>query len=463
MSVDFTLRKFFHPLAVAKLRRAFERSQWFTPEQFHHYQEQKLRKLIEHAYATVPYYRDLFRHLHLYANDLRCLKALQNLPVLSKAALRKHFRSLQSTFADSYGAHLIRTSGTSGEPVTFLLDTPSNVLEFVYYWRHWSWAGYKIGLRFAEFASNYFLQNSRYGQEHYLFQRLTGRLLLNSMSISEESVREYVQAIRYHRPLFLKGLASVLHIFAHFVRTLNYDLEFRAIFSTGEMLLPWQRRDIEQTFRCKVYDSYGHMERTVAVSECPAGGFHINPEYGVMELLPLAETEAASLNTGRNSRIKLASVVGTSLHNLSMPLIRYETGDVAEVMADDTPCPCGRHMPRIQRIIGRQQDAIITVDGRVITTLFIVFDKVPGILCGQIIQCEPARLLIRIARTKEYNNRSEMELLNYARQFVGPAMSIDINYVDKHSSFYYPGCKHRAVISCLAHDTRTAAVPAMSF
>jgi phenylacetate-CoA ligase len=228
------------------------------------------------------------------------------------------------------------------------------------------------------------------------------------------------------------------------------------------MLLPRQRRDIEQTFRCKVYDSYGHMERTVAVSECPAGGFHINPEYGVMELIPLTDTEAASLNTERHLRIKSASVVGTGLHNFSMPLIRYETGDVAELMTGASPCQCGRHMPRIRRLNGRQQDAIITPDGRVITTLFIVFDKVPGILSGQIIQCEPARLQIRIARTEEYSNRSEAELLNYVRQFVGPAMSIDIAYVDKHSLFYHRGTKYRAVISYVSCDTRDVAISATS-
>src|SRR3954447_5383090 len=288
MSVNFTIRNFFHPVAIVKLRRAFERSQWFTPEQFDRYQEKQLRRIVEHAHATVPYYRDLFQRLHLRPNDFRSPADLQKLPVLSKTMVRKHFPDLQSTCADSYDAHLVRTSGTSGEPVSFLLDTPSNVLEFVYYWRHWSWAGYRLGLRFAEFASDYFLRNPDRIQEPYLFDRVTGRLLLNSMSVAEERVGEYVRAIRRYRPLFLKGLASVLHVFAHFARALQYDdLEFRAIFSTGEMLLPRQRRDIEQTFRCKVYDSYGHMERTVAVSECLAGGFHINPEYGVMELIPL--------------------------------------------------------------------------------------------------------------------------------------------------------------------------------
>ena len=104
-------------------------------------------------------------------------------------------------------------------------------------------------------------------------------------------------------------------------------------------------------------------------------------------------------------------------------------------------------MPRIRRINGRRQDAIVTPDGGIITTLFLVFDKVPGVLYGQIVQCESARLLIRIAKTEEYCTESERDLLNYVRQFIGPAMSIDLVYVSDRSSAWNRGNKHRAVIS----------------
>jgi phenylacetate-CoA ligase len=453
MSVNFTLNSFFHPIAIAKLRRAFERSQWFTPDQFRDYQEQRLRRILDHAYATVPYYRDLFQRLHLRTSDLRSVADLQKLPILSKAELREHFASLRSSCADSFGAHLVRTSGTSGEPVSFLLDTPANVLEFVYYWRHWSWAGYSLGIRFAEFASDHFLRNPARIQAPYVFQSVTNRLLLNSISLSERMVGEYVRALRRYRPIFLKGLASVLHVFAHFVRSLKCDdLHFQAIFSTGEMLLPRQRQDIEYVFKCKVYDSYGHMERTVAASECPKGGFHINPEYGIFELVPLTETKQTGFDQECDPTIKSGRVVGTGLHNFSMPLIRYDTGDVAEIRTQAGPCQCGRQMPLVRRVNGRRQDAIFTPDGRVITTLFIVFDKVPGVLSGQIIQYELDRLLIRIAKTGAYSTQSEADLLDYVRQFVGPTMSISLMYVRADSATWNSGAKYRAVISHVSSD-----------
>jgi phenylacetate-CoA ligase len=144
-----------------------------------------------------------------------------------------------------------------------------------------------------------------------------------------------------------------------------------------------------------------------------------------------------------------------------MPLVRYDTGDLAELSLEPTSCSCGRYMPRIRRINGRQQDAITTPDGRVITSVFVVFDKIPGVLSGQIIQYEPARLLVRIARTEQYDSRSEARLSHLLTQFVGPQMSIEFAYVDPDSFGFGRGTKYRAVISYVSSET-TAAVPASS-
>jgi phenylacetate-CoA ligase len=110
-------------------------------------------------------------------------------------------------------------------------------------------------------------------------------LLLNSLFFSVDNVAEYAEILRKYRPRFLKGTASALYYFAFFFKQKGIaDIAFEGAFATGEQLMPSQRRLIEEVFHGKVYDSYGHMERTVAISECPHGGFHINPEYGSWSL-----------------------------------------------------------------------------------------------------------------------------------------------------------------------------------
>ena len=49
---------------------------------------------------------------------------------------------------------------------------------------------------------------------------------------------------------------------------------------------------------------------------------------------------------------ELGRVVVTALHNLSMPLIRYDIGDLGEL---GPPCDCGRGLPVLRRVVGRSR------------------------------------------------------------------------------------------------------------
>jgi phenylacetate-CoA ligase len=428
MTIEFKIRDFCYPLAVLRLRAFFERSQWFSQEELVRYQEQRLRTIVAHAYEAVPYYRDVFRRLRLTPADVRTLADLSKIPPLSKATLRAEFPRLQAINKARFRPREVRTSGTSGAPCRLLMDKPANVLEFAYYWRHWSWAGYRLGQRFAELTSDFFLkEESRAGQLVHV-QGWTGRLLLNSLALDPDTVTTFARALRSYRPHFLKGIASALYYFALFCREKGIkDIAFQGIFSTGEVLTALQRRTIEEVFGGQVYDSYGHMERTVAVSECPRSGLHINPEYGILEL---ADRVLLESRPGRGG-VYTAKVIGTSLHNLSMPLLRYEVGDVLEFEEPDPVCACGRAMPRIRRIAGRQEDVVVGSDGRVITTLFVLFDQVPGVAQGQIIQEAVDRLRVRVVRGPGYSARSEAELLRRLRRFVGPDMAVDFEYLSR--------------------------------
>jgi phenylacetate-CoA ligase len=292
--------------------------------------------------------------------------------------------------------------------------------------------GYRLGDRFAELSSYTFLRDESRSRRPFLFQKLAGRLLLNSLALSPGIVSEFARALRAYRPRFLKGTASALSYLAVFFREAGVDdVRFQGVFSTGEVLTARQRRTIEEVLGGKVYDSYGHMERTVAVSECPEGGLHINIEYGILETVERVPLDPQPPGAGVTYT---ARVVGTSLHNFSMPLLRYEVGDLVEVEEPDPSCACGRGLPRIRRVIGREGDAIETPDGKIVTTIFIVFDKVSGVAQGQVIQEALDRLRLRVVRGPGYSARSEEDLLRYVRRFVGPGMAVEIEYLS-HDDF----------------------------
>jgi phenylacetate-CoA ligase len=131
-----------------------------------------------------------------------------------------------------------------------------------------------------------------------------------------------------------------------------------------------------------------------------------------------------------------------------MPLVRYDLGDLVE-RGPDGPCPCGRALPTIGRVFGRSVDAITTPDGRVITAAAIVFNVVPNILRGQLVQEDRARLHARVLPSDSYTDTDERRLAAEITRLVGPSMTVTIERVAGPDAFGGPGEKHRAVVSPL--------------
>ncbi len=416
MGIEFKLKDFFYPLSIIKMGLFLNKSQWYSSAKLKKYQEKRLAQIVNHAYENVPYYTDLFDSLNLKPSDFKSIGDLQKLPLLTKKLLRENFDKLTARNVKKYHPVLYKTSGSTGEQVEFYLDKTANVLEFCYYLRHWSWGGYRLGRRFAELTSDRFLRRENMDKTCH-FSLLTNRLQINSMMISENNVYKIAGCLRKYKPLFLNGLASSLYVLALLFRKNGVsDISFKAVFSQGETLSADYRKEIEDVFSCKTYDSYGHMERTVAICECPQGGYHLNSEYGLAEFIEKEYTK----------KYFTAKIVGTSLHNFAMPLIRYEVNDRVKVSVSEVKCRCGRSLPLIEKINGRKEDVVITPDERIITDLFTVFEQIEGIEMGQIVQTKKDKIVLKIAKGKGYTDSEEKKLISILRKIVGNDMSIKI-------------------------------------
>jgi phenylacetate-CoA ligase len=321
------------------------------------------------------------------------------------------------------------TSGTSGSSVAFYVDKPANVLEFVFYWRYFGWGGYRLGSRLAELSAEFFMPFDKHKNVFGNFQPLTNRLMLNSLTLSPDTIHRYAELLEQYRPHYLKGSPSTLYVLAGMLDEMGAsDLACRAVFAQGENLLSYQRTLIERIFNCRVFDHYGHMERTAAITQCERGSYHVHMDYGLVEFEETAGVQAGSLQPDEY----IAEVIGTSLHNLSMPLIRYRTGDYVRLKKNPRQCPCGRGFPTVEAIMGRDCDVIHTPDGRCITALYIVFDRTPGIDFGQIIQDRPDRLIVRVSVPSADKQQTMDTLRHNIECFTGNSMQIHIEQISRH-------------------------------
>ncbi len=446
MAIDFKFKDFFHPLEILRLRKVFERTQWLPREELLDYQARRLSVVLEQAFKNVPYYRRLFREVGFEPADIRGTADLDKLPLLTKEAVRTNFEDLTAGDASRHSPRLYTTSGSSGEPLRFYLDKHANALEFTYYLRHWSWAGYSLGTPFAELGSQFFLNRSGFEKKVFSYQPHLRRLMLNSSMLSVTHAGEFVDSIRRYKPRYLKGLASALYFLAVILREAGFDdLSFSAVFSTGEVLIPLYRSEVESFFHCKVLDSYGHMERTAAISQCPHGGYHINSDYGLLELIASEDSRSTE------PRYR---AVGTSLYNMAMPLIRYDIGDEFELFKEPQECPCGRTLPLVKKIHGRKEDAIITPDGRFITSLFTVPEYVTGVEFVQFIQDTERSVEVNVVPGVEWSGRNESELRHFTGKMLGPEMNLKIRTISRNEIKTDASGKRRVVISLIKGSHR---------
>ena len=419
--IEFSIRDFCYPLSIARLRREFARNQWRDPAQLQAWQDQRLQRVVQTAYAKVPHWQQLMARRGVKPEDIRTAADLPHLPILTKDDVRRLGATLHATDARRHRPAQAFTSGTTGLPVAFLVDRHARALEFVYYWRHWSQAGYRLGSAFAQLNAGHFAHRREYTRVAR-WQPHLRRLLLNSNALHERLIPEFAAALRARRPRFLKGLASPLYFLALLLQEQGIrDLRLDAVFATGEMLYPARRRVIEAAFQCRVLDSYGMLEQAASIAQCPAGSYHVNQDYCVHEFVPAPVA---------NGETRLHSVIGTTLHNQAMPLLRYDTGDLVELLPAGSRCPCGRTLPLVKAIHGRHEDAVVTPDGRYVTSLFLVPEMVAGVGVTQFVQDDERNLEVRFVPLADGTTTDRAaQLAHHVRALVGDAVRVHVQSV----------------------------------
>ncbi len=410
----FRLRDYlFSPLAIRRARDRLEASQRWSPEQRRGWVQARLERTLEHAVRHVPWYR---RNLGPYQSRFQEMidrLDLSELPLLTKDVVRNHFQELCAEDAQAYHPSFTETSGSTGTPTRFMLDRESNIEHFAAIWRVLNWTGYRFGQRYAD-LTGYLPRGDRLAA----FDLRTNCLHLSSFNFKRRHMPAYVRLLQRFHPALVKAYPSAIELFCAWLRDLGIaDYRPPVVLTCAESLLDHQRELIEAVLACPVHDFYNQNERACLVSTCEAGRYHIHEEYAWMELLPMPEPGARS-------------IVATSFHNLAMPLIRYQTDDLAE-LGDGAPCACGRTYQTLGRIIGRVEDVVVTPDGRHVGRLDAAFKYSPGIRLSQVVQERVGEIEVRIVPADTFAPRDQERLEAELRARLGPAIGIRYRLVDE--------------------------------
>ena len=402
------------------------KSQWFLSEQFRHFQRNELRNLLRECITHVSYYQDTLKNFTNRIDSFQ-LENLADLPFVEKTQFRENQNRFIFQDRMKYGYEIAHTSGTSGTPLILRYDNDSMQFDLAFRERQYRWAGTYGAAQSARFSGKVLLgkhQRPPYWRRNIAYNQW----LFSIYHITDDTLPLYYEAMQKIDFNYLDGYPSAIYSMANWINHENKSGDWRpwAIITTAETLMDFQRKEIEKAFGCKVFNFYSSSEGAPFITQCDAGSLHLNPESGIIEFIRPDGSSAA--------RGEEAEMVITSFFQKSMPLIRYRIGDTA-VLAENQSCPCGRHMPIVKAIGGRESDAIYSSERGYIgsTAISSVLNVIPSRLSqSQFVQMGNDTFVFRYVPLE--NPLTEAEKAVVIEQFknrLGTSVNIDIEIVDK--------------------------------
>lgn len=400
-----------------------EKSQWYNLSELQALQLEKLKHLLNHCYENVQYYRKLFDEINFKPSEIKGLEDLHRIPILTRDQVKNNLSLLAAKNIPKSQRIIRNTSGTTGSPMFFFVDKKSYAVNRAYTLRYWKWAGFNLGDERITLQGRRIVKWNRIKPPFWMYNKWDKQLLFSTYHLSEELMPYFVDKLNEFRPQIIEGYPSAVYVLAKYMDDKNLNYRSKAVFTSSETLYPIQREVIEKVFQCKIFDKYGLSEMFFIATECEKHkGLHLNMEYAIVEILDERDEPVAPGTAGR--------IVCTGLENYSMPLIRYDTGDIGSLLTDT--CPCGRHSPLMSPVTTKAEDQILTPEGRYISGSLLTFPFKPmkNILKSQLVQEESGLVKVKIVKNKDYSDADSRILVERLGQCLGPNVKIVLEFFD---------------------------------
>lgn len=386
-------------------------SQWYPRRTLDELQRGKLRNLLSFAKREVPYYAGI---PDVASRDP--LAVLREVSLLTKSSVRAAGDDLIAA-SHRGGSHVtIHTGGTTGTPLTIPASRDAIQRNYAFFARLRRWAGAPSGTRTATFAGRLVVSADN-GYPYWRRNFSMNTLLLSSYHLSEDAIPQYARELSRFQPALIDTYPSSIEPIARYLLCDDtVTVRPQALITSSETLLGSTRDRIERAFGCPVFDHYGAAEMAAFISQCEAGTYHINPEFGIVEILKDGEPAAPG---------EEGQIVATGFVNPVMPFIRYATGDLA-VQGDDQPCICGRAFPKLNAVIGRIDDVIVTPDGRRVGRLDPIFKVLETIQETRIVQDTLDHVRAEVVADARTDPAEFDRLAVELAKRLGPQMRVDV-------------------------------------
>jgi phenylacetate-CoA ligase len=388
------------------------------------WQDARLRRLVRQAYESVPFYRRLFDRHRLHPRHIRGVVDLELIPMIDKAMMRREgTAALLAKGHDAESLLTVRTSGSSGEPLTIYRTWLEDKLQYLFRLRTFGAFGVRHRDRIVAVGVG--------GRPDSGDAKVIGRSLRalgfhgwQLVDGLQEPARVAVQ-VREACPDVLIGLPGMLdRLTAPELAEVIAGVRPRLVVIGGEVATPAMRLRIREAFAAPLLETYGSHECPLIAWECRhSGDLHTCDDGVLVEVLQ----DGRPAEPGERGEVVL-----TNLHAYAMPFIRYRIGDIA---TRAEVCGCGLPFGSVGEIQGRMIDYFPLPDGRLLHPYEIVTRLVWGrdkwLRQYQLVQERRERVVLyAVTDGSPAGDRME-EIGRTVRPLLGPAVEFEVRVVEQ--------------------------------
>lgn len=376
--------------------------------------ETELVNMVNFAIENVPYYRKKYGNLRISSVK----EFEEKIAFIDKDEVMAHWQDFLVDNIDRSKCITGTTGGTSGKPLKLVIPKNRYLREMVFVnkWRKHS--GWETGKKRAMIRNHRLPAN-----KDYTINPITCDFIFDAFRINDEYAKKIYNIMKKNNIQFIHAYPSAVCQFLRLCKKQDLDLSFlKAVLLSSEAVTDDQAYLIMQTCGLKLSYTYGHSEKLIfAANDCTDLDLIIDPKYGHFELID---------NQGR-SIVKVGEIgemVGTTLFNRYMPLIRYRTGDFAELGEKKNG------NTTLKKIYGRwDKSTIYRNDGTTtsLTALNLHGDFYEHINGMQYIQEEKGKLIVLLIKNELYTNKDEEFIKSHLGNAMLGAENVEIRYVEK--------------------------------
>lgn len=390
-----------------------KRGSW-SADQLQAFQSERLQKMIAHCYETVPYYTRLFKERDLDPYSINGIDDLAVLPVLTKEDVRKCPDDFISS--EYKGRRLIHshTSGSTGSAFQFVMTRRSIMEQWAVVWRFWENLGIPFGTMQAKFGQRLIVPPDRKKPPFWRSKAPVGECYFSAFHESDDNLMSYFKEIDDKGYVWIHGFPSLVTALAAFMveNGLKLSTPLRHLTLSSENLLPHQRRLMIEAFGVEPRSHYACSEGVANASQGVTGvEYRIDEDYAAVEVLK----DDAEKESG--------IVVGTTLTNFAMPLLRWRLNDLATLRIRKD----GARF--LDSIDGREEDRLLMPSGTRIGRIDHLFKDTTNFKEAQIRQADDYSIEILVSSLNGRAESDEAIVLDGLRQS-GCDVPIAFKYVN---------------------------------